>query len=64
MSIAPGYTVADVREFVHEYEVQPHGTRAAWLAARGERFHSRPTTPAPAPTVGINLPTETRNQAE
>lgn len=38
MSIAPGYTVADVREFVHEYEVQPHGTRAAWLAARGVSY--------------------------
>lgn len=34
MTISPGFTVAEIREFVHEYEVQPYGTKAAWLAAR------------------------------
>ena len=34
MTISPGFTVAEIREFVHEYEVQPYGTKALWLAAR------------------------------
>ena len=36
MSISPGFTAAEIREFVHEYQVQPHGQKALWLrAARG-----------------------------
>lgn len=31
MSISPGYTNAEIREFVYEYERQPHGTKAAWI---------------------------------
>ena len=30
-----GFTVEEIREFVHEYQLQPHGTKTAWLAARG-----------------------------
>ncbi|WP_449372071.1 hypothetical protein [Arthrobacter psychrolactophilus] len=29
-----GYTREEIREFVHEYYLQPHGTKTAWLAAR------------------------------
>ena len=32
MSIAPGYTNDQIREFVYEYDRQPHGTKATWLA--------------------------------
>lgn len=28
----PGYTAAEIRGFVHEYHLQRHGTKAAWLA--------------------------------
>lgn len=31
---ALGQTREEIREFVHEYYLQPHGTKAAWLAAR------------------------------
>lgn len=34
LTISPGFTVAEIREFVHEYQVQPHGAKGAWLAAR------------------------------
>ena len=34
MSISPGFTAAEIREFVHEYEMQPHGQKYAWLAAQ------------------------------
>ncbi len=38
---AQGYTREEIRQFVHEYYLQPHGSKAAWLAARsmpGWRF--------------------------
>ncbi|GAA1288686.1 hypothetical protein GCM10009590_14760 [Brachybacterium alimentarium] len=35
MTISPGFTSAEGREFVHEYQVQPHGAKGPWLAARG-----------------------------
>lgn len=31
MSITPGYTNTEIREFVYEYERQPHGTKSAWI---------------------------------
>lgn len=34
MTISPGFTTVEIREFVHEYQLQPHGTKGAWLAAR------------------------------
>lgn len=34
MSISAGFTTEQIREFVHEYEVQPHGQKAIWLAGR------------------------------
>ena len=34
MTMSPGFTVVEIREFVHEYQLQPHGTKGAWLAAR------------------------------
>ncbi len=34
MSIGPGSTAPEIREFVHEYQVQPHGQKGAWLLAR------------------------------
>ena len=35
MSINAGFTAAEIREFVHEYHVLPHGQKGAWLAERG-----------------------------
>jgi hypothetical protein len=29
-----GSTREEIREFMHEYYLQPHGTKTAWLAAR------------------------------
>ena len=31
---SPGYTTEEIRGFVHEYHLQPHGTKAGWLAAQ------------------------------
>lgn len=39
MSITPGFTTAEIRELVHEYQLLPYGQKAAWLAARGVRYH-------------------------
>lgn len=38
MTISSGFTTAEIREFVHEYQVQPHGTKGLWLAARGVSY--------------------------
>jgi hypothetical protein len=35
LTISPGFTTAEIREFVHEYELQPYGHKGSWLAARG-----------------------------
>jgi hypothetical protein len=35
MTVSVGFTAVEVREFVHEYQVQPYGQRRLWLAARG-----------------------------
>lgn len=35
VSIAPGWTVEEIREAVHEYELLPYGSKGSWLAARG-----------------------------
>ncbi|GAA4362545.1 hypothetical protein [Paeniglutamicibacter cryotolerans] len=29
-----GYTREEIREFMHQYYLQPHGTKATWLAAQ------------------------------
>jgi len=35
VSITPGFTTAEIRELVHEYQLQPHGQKALWLRERG-----------------------------
>jgi hypothetical protein len=35
MSISPGFTVAEIREFVVDYHLLPYGQKGAWLAGRG-----------------------------
>lgn len=35
MSITPGWTADEIRDFVYEYERQPWGTKTEWLAGRG-----------------------------
>lgn len=35
MSISPGFTSAEIREFVVEYHLLPHGRKGAWRAAQG-----------------------------
>jgi hypothetical protein len=35
VSITPGFTAAEIRELVHEYQLQPHGQKAIWLRERG-----------------------------
>lgn len=39
MTISPGFTALEIREFVHEYQVQSYGSKTAWLAARGLTYH-------------------------
>ena len=34
MSISPGFTAVEIREFVHEYHRQPHGRKGSWLAGQ------------------------------
>ncbi|WP_104193686.1 hypothetical protein [Cryobacterium sp. M25] len=34
MSISPGFTTEEIREFVHEYHRVAHGRKGAWLAER------------------------------
>jgi transposase-like protein len=34
MSISAGFTTEQIREFVYEYQVQPYGTKGAWLAGK------------------------------
>lgn len=38
MSISPGFTTAEIREFVHEYQLQPQGQKGPWLAERGVSY--------------------------
>ena len=38
MTISPGRTAAEIREFVHEYQVQPHGQKTSWLAGQGVSY--------------------------
>jgi transposase-like protein len=33
-----GLTAEEMREFVHEYEVQPYGQKVSWLSARGVSY--------------------------
>lgn len=35
MSVSPGFTAAEIRELVHEYQLEPYGQKGVWLAARG-----------------------------
>jgi len=35
MSITPGWTAQQIRDFVYTYESQPHGTKTVWLAGQG-----------------------------
>ncbi len=32
--VSVGFTVVEIREFVHEYQLQPWGQKALWLAAQ------------------------------
>jgi hypothetical protein len=36
--VGVGFTVEEIREFVHEYYVQPHGRKMAWLAEQGVSY--------------------------
>lgn len=38
MTISSGFTATEIREFVHEYQVQPHGQKTLWLTARGVSY--------------------------
>lgn len=38
MSISAGFTTAEIREFVHRYEVQPYGQKAFWLEEQGVSY--------------------------
>lgn len=35
MTVSAGFTAAEIREVVHEYQLVPHGQKGSWLAARG-----------------------------
>lgn len=34
MTVSAGFSAEEIREFVHQYELQPHGQRLAWLAGQ------------------------------
>jgi hypothetical protein len=38
MTASVGFTAVEIREFVHEYHVQPYGQKASWLAAQGVSY--------------------------
>ena len=38
MTAGMGFTADEVREFVHEYHVQPFGQKSVWLAAQGVSY--------------------------
>lgn len=40
MSITPGFTAAEIREFVHEYQRLPQGQKGGWLAEREFGYHT------------------------
>jgi len=40
MSITPGFTAAEIREFVHEYQRVPQGQKGGWLAEREFGYHT------------------------
>lgn len=40
MSISPGFTSEEIREFVHEYHSLPKGHKGPWLAARPVSYHT------------------------
>lgn len=35
MTVGVGFTAGEIREFVHEYYLQPYGLKRSWLAAQG-----------------------------
>lgn len=39
MSISAGFTHEEIREFVYEYERQPHGQKRKWLAGQSFTLH-------------------------
>jgi hypothetical protein len=34
MTISRGFTTVEIRELVHEYQLQPHGQKGRWLAGK------------------------------
>ena len=38
MSASAGWTAEAIREFVHQYEIQPYGSKTAWLAGQGVSY--------------------------
>jgi hypothetical protein len=38
MTVSVGFTAVEIREFVHEYHVQPYGQKRSWLAAQGVSY--------------------------
>src|SRR5664279_4715838 len=40
MSISPGFTTVEIREFVHEYHRLPYGKKGVWLAERELSYHT------------------------
>jgi hypothetical protein len=39
LTVSAGFTAAEIREFVHEYQLLPQGQKGSWLAARGVGRH-------------------------
>lgn len=38
MSISPGRTAEEIREFVHAYQALPYGHKGPWLAEQGVAY--------------------------
>lgn len=38
MGVSPGHSPEEVREFVYQYQMQPHGQKLVWLAEQGVSY--------------------------
>jgi hypothetical protein len=38
MTVSVGFTAVEIREFVHEYQLQPYGQKRLWLTGQGVSY--------------------------
>ena len=58
MSISPGFTATEIREFIVDYHLQPYGQKGSWLAVRAVPYHrAGPKQLGNSATAGIVVDT-------